>query len=496
MSQFHPPPALVELLQRVSARALPVETYIVGGAVRDALLGVPAHDLDLAVAGAARERARGLADALGGHFVALDDERDVARIVLDAGDVRQIDVAALPDGIDADLCRRDYTIDAMAVRLSDDAIIDPCGGLADLDARLVRMTSASALDADPLRLVRGIRIAAELGFTLEAATAAAIRARAAAVLASAPERRRDELCRIFALERAATGLLLLDEAGLLDVLLPEVALGKGVEQPQEHAYDVFEHNMRTVAALDVMLAAERPAADAQWMWEMVWEVFGWCEARLRAYFAEEMSEGRTRAGLLRWAGLLHDVAKPQTRARQPDGRIRFFGHAEEGARVAGSVLRRFRFSARERRWVALLVGEHLRPVQLAQLGEAPTRRALHRFFKDLGDAAAAVLFLSLADAAAARGPEMTPEGWRRQAAYMNSLIVRSFEDEGIVQPPRLLTGYDIMSELGLTEGPLVGRLLGVLEEAQAAGDVRDREEALAFIRQQERAGPDRAGQGG
>jgi poly(A) polymerase len=273
---------------------------------------------------------------------------------------------------------------------------------------------------------------------------------------------------------------MLDETGLFDALLPEVAAGKGVEQPREHAYDVFEHNLRTVGALDVMLAGTPPGM-ADWVWTAVWDAFAWRSHEVRDYFAGELTAGHTRAALLRLGGLLHDVAKPQTRARQPDGRIRFFGHSEEGARVAAEMLRAYRFPAREVRWVALLVEEHLRPVQLAALGEVPTRRALYRFFRDLGDAAQAVLFLSLADAYAARGPMMTPDAWRRQVAYMNSLLVRSFEDAGIVHPPRLLTGYDIMSALSLTEGPAVGRLLAALEEAQAAGEVRDRDEALAFV---------------
>ncbi|MHB8378000.1 MAG: HD domain-containing protein [Dehalococcoidia bacterium] len=485
MRAFTATVAADRLLRAITAGARGRGVYLVGGTVRDVLLGREAHDLDLAIEGDAHAWARHLAGALGGHFVALDDERDVARVMLDDGhEPWWIDVAALHGTLDDDLRRRDFTVDAMAVRLGGHDIIDPCGGLRDLDARVVRMTSPAALDADPLRLLRGVRIAAELGFALEPETAAAIRERAPGVPAAAAERRRDELCGILALDRAEPGLRLLDDIGLLDALLPEVTAGKGVEQPEEHAYDVFEHNVRTVAALDVMLAPQRPAAEAAWMWDELWDAFGWSEQRLRACLAETPSGWRSRVALLRMAALLHDVAKPQTRERQPDGRIRFFGHADAGARIADEVMRRYRFSAREVRWVALLVEQHLRPVALAQAGQVPTRRALHRFFKDLGDAAEAALFLALADAAAARGPNMTRDGWRRHVRYMNSLLVRCSEDEGIVHPPRLLTGRDIMSELGLPEGPIVGRLLAALEDAQAGGDVHHRNAALAFVRQQ------------
>ncbi len=489
MREFVVPRRTEALLRAVACHAAGIDTYVVGGTLRDALLGREVRDLDLALAGHARAWARGLAAALGGRFVALDDARDVARVVLARGEVRQIDVAALQGTLDDDLRRRDFTVDALAVPLAGGAVIDPCGGLRDLDARLVRMTSPAALDADPLRLLRGVRIAAELGFALEAETSAAVRERAPRAIDAAAERRRDELGHILALDDAASGLWLLDAVGLLEALLPEVAAGKGVEQPPEHAYDVFEHNMRTVGALDLMLAPARPAGETAWLWEELWGVFGWCEDRLRGYFAEPPGRGQPRAALLRLAALLHDVAKPRTRERQPDGRIRFFGHADAGARTAAEILRRYRFPEQEVRWVALLVEQHLRPVQLARPGEAPTRRALYRFFRDLGDAAEAVLFLSLADAAAARGPKMTRAGWRRHVAYMNSLLVRSSEDEGIVHPPRLLTGHDIMSALGLVEGPAIGRLLAAVEEAQAGGEVRDREGALAFVREQVRGGP-------
>lgn len=484
MTTFDPSSVPADVRAAVSAAAAGRRVYVVGGTVRDALLGRSVRDVDLALDGDPSGVARLVADALGGHFVALDDERGYARVVLDVGSIRQIDFAAIQGSLEADMRRRDYTIDAMAVPLGAGEVFDPLGGLADLRAGLVRMTSPEVFDADALRLMRGARIACELGFAIEQATASTIRARAARAVEAAPERRRDELMRIFAQPRAAPGLRLLDVLGLLDVLLPEVATGKGVEQPKEHAYDVFEHNVRTVAALDAMLAVERPADGRGWLWESVWQTFAWCEGRLRAYFGEESAEGRPRGALVKLAGLLHDVAKPRTRAPQPDGRIRFFGHAELGADIAGDLLRRWRFSGRERAFVARLVEEHLRPVQLAGVGEAPTKRALFRFFRDLGDAAESVLFLSLADALAARGPDMTPAAFARQAAYMNSLLVRSSEDAGIMHAPRLLTGHDIMSALSLPAGPTIGRLLAALEEAQGAGEVVDREGALSFVRAQ------------
>jgi poly(A) polymerase len=263
-----------------------------------------------------------------------------------------------------------------------------------------------------------------------------------------------------------------------------VTAGRGISQPRQfHAFDVFGHALAAVDAMDVMLAASRPSGDRAWMWDVLWRAFSSHDG-LRGYVDEEMSEGRTRRSLLKLAALLHDVAKPQTRTVDADGRIRFLGHADEGAEIAAAIMRRLRFSARESSFVATIVREHLRPVQLAQLGEVPSDRALYRFHRDTGDALVGVILLALSDGAAAAGDRLTDDGWARQAAYMNSLIVRLQGEGGIVHAPRLLTGRDIMSEFGLAEGPRIGELLESLREAQAAGEVRDRESALTFVRAQ------------
>jgi len=362
------------------------------------------------------------------------------------------------------------------VRVGDAEVIDVTGGVADLGGSLVRMNGDSVFDDDPLRMLRAVRIASELRFTIEAATADAIRSAPECVLSAAGERQREEMLRIFGLPNAGAAVRLLEGLGLLDSLTPEVAAGRGVAQPpQFHRYDVLGHAIAAVETMDILCARSRPAGARAWMWDALWETFAWDAARLRAYVDE-------RAALLKLAGLFHDVAKPQTKSIDADGRIRFLGHADAGAAVASTVLRRMRFSTREIEFVRTLVREHLRPVQLAQIGDVPTPRALYRFHREVGDALEGVLLLSLADGAAAAGDRLTVDGWRRQVAYMNSLIVRLQGEGGIVHAPRLLTGRDIMSEFGLAEGPRIGVLLDAVREAQAAGDVHDRESALTFVR--------------
>ncbi len=488
---------LPEPVRELLARAgdlLPDDSYLVGGSVRDLLLDAPLADLDLAVTGDGVACARGLADRLGGHFALLDAERGVARVVLGDAAVRYVDVASMQGGsIEADLSHRDFTIDALAAPLRPLAageaveVIDLHGGIRDLELRQIRLVSEHALVDDPLRLLRAVRLAVQFELRIEPETAAAMRAHAGRIGEAAAERQRDELVRCFATPRAAQALRLLDELDLLERLLPEVTAGRGVEQPKEHHWDVFDHAIETVAALDVMALPIQPndkhAAD---LWRAVWDTLAaWDKdivAELHAYLSTEVSEGRSRATLLKLAGLLHDVAKPETRAPDETGRIRFFGHAERGAETARRVLARLRFSRREIDLVATMVEEHLRPTQLGEPGELPTRRALFRFFRDTAEAAEGVLLLSLADALAARGPGMPLQELGGYVSYIGHILVSRRMDETIARPARLVTGEDVMAELSIPQGPDVGRLLSALEEAQGSGEVSTREQALAFVR--------------
>lgn len=478
---------LTDLLRFFRGRG--VEAYLIGGSLRDALLGRLQHDIDLALAADPLTIGRQLADALEGHFFPIGQEQGVARVALPEGDIH-IDLAPLRLDIESDLAQRDYTIDAMAVPLSAALsrqpveLIDPCRGRNDLKKRLVRMVSAEAFHQDPLRLLRGVRLCAELGSRLEPATAEAIQRNASRLSEAAPERQRDELRRILATPRAGSSLCLLDELGLLPLLIPELEATRGVEQPKEHHWDVFHHLLEAVAWLDVLLGEPEPRAGRRRIvWRELWDQLGWLD--LPSYFRQEIGSGSSRSAILKLAALLHDIAKPQTKTFDRSGRMRFFGHAELGADIAESILRRFRFSSREVDMVRTMVAEHLRPVQLGQSApDGPSRRALYRFFRDCGESAIAVLFLSLADHLATVGPRLNLDGWRAHVSLVNYMLAKRLEEEVIVSPPKLVSGHDLMAELALSPGPLVGQLLEAVREAQAAGEVSDRQQALAFARRE------------
>jgi putative nucleotidyltransferase with HDIG domain len=304
---------------------------------------------------------------------------------------------------------------------------------------------------------------------------------AAGVAEAAPERQRDELMRVLAAPQAGRGMRLLDELGLLSAVLPEMDVTRGVEQPKEHHHDVFGHSIAAVEALDALLAEEPPADERSGrLWRELWGALEWWDGG-HAYFRGPVGAGTPRRALVKLCGLLHDIGKPATKTFQESGRMRFFGHSETGAEIAGRLMRRLRFSGREREIVVPMIEAHLRPVQMAQ-DRAPTRRAVYRYFRATGEAGVDTLFLSLADHLGTVGPNVSWEGFRAHVAVVSHILHLRFEDERVTAPPKLVSGNDLIRELGLEPGALLGELLEAVREAQAAGEVSTTAEALALAR--------------
>ncbi len=411
-------------------------------------------------------------------LVVLDAERHIYRLV-SREEGWNVDLTPMRGDVAAGAQLRDFTIDALAVPLDEflagsgtDALLDTVGGLEDLRLGQVRAVNQTVFVEDGLRLLRAVRLAAELGFTIEPGTAETIRAEAHRLEGVAQERVRDEFSRIMAVPGSARYLRLLDELGLLTRVLPELEEGRGVQQPKEHYWNVLDHSIETVAAMEQVLRLVPD--DKARLGDVPWD-----EATAE-YFNEEISEGRTRAVVAKIAALLHDVAKPATKSIESNGRIRFLGHPTKGAEMSQRALRRLRFSNREVKMVSGIVTEHLRPGLLTRSEEPPTRRAVYRFFRDAGDIAVDTLYLSFADTLAARGPLLEDEEWRLYAGRISSILKSSQERRPEVRPVRLIDGHDLMHEYGLEPGRRVGELLDAILESQAAGEIVSREEALAM----------------
>jgi putative nucleotidyltransferase with HDIG domain len=467
--------------------------YLVGGFLRDLLAGRPTLDLDLAVDGDALALARALADAVGGSFVVLDAARDVGRVVLplrsDAPASQHprrgqafVDIARLRGGgIDQDLALRDFTVNALAVDLAQAVgdppawpLRDPFRGRADLEARLLRVVSATAFQDDPIRPLRAVRFVAQLGLRLEPSTERLLRRHGRLVTRASPERCREELLKTLAQPRAAQNLRLMDTVGILTALFPELESGRGVEQPREHYWDVFTHHLEAAARMEEILSADQ-RAQLPALRSVPWQPW------LDEHFRQELGDGHTRATLLKLTALLHDVGKPQTKTIAPDLRIRFFGHAEQGAELAAAALRRLRCSDHVVRYAQTIIANHLRPNQMAQRGQWPTKRALYRFYRDVGDAGVDTVYHCMADYLAARGPWLTQGEWEQQCALM-AHILPSDAQKATPSVPKLVDGNDLQELFGMAPGPGFRTLLEAVREAQAIGEVTSREEALALLR--------------
>jgi poly(A) polymerase len=491
--------------------------YIVGGFIRDWLLGRKTNDIDIAVSGDAITIAREATKEIGGKFVLLNDVNNVARVVVIKdeqprgtsqnqglrGAEWHFDFSPFTGDIESDLARRDFTINAMALELSQFVtastatkmssrksesfltekqsslkLIDPFSGEEDLRDKIVRGVSEQIFEVDAARLLRALRLAAELDFTIEPNTESLIRRYAQAITEIPGERVREELLRLLAVPRTVYYLRYLDKLGLLLALIPELAESKGVEQPTVHFWDVFEHSLQTVATIEFLIRE----SDWEYGNDDMLTTVPWSDL-IERHLSQEVSSGSNHKILLKLAGLFHDIAKPMTKSIDDTGRARFLGHTKQGAAMTANILERLRFSNREIRLVESLVYHHLRPVQMAH-EEFPTQRAIYRYFRDTGEAGIDILILALADYLASRGPLVSMEEWGRNCQLINYILAEHDKQQAKILPVKLIDGHDIMNNFDLAPGPLIGKLLAMVNEAHASGELNTREEALALVRRE------------
>ncbi len=478
------------LVSRVQA-ALPTgqPVYLVGGSVRDLLIGQPARDLDFVLAGEALSVSRKVANELGGAYYPLDAEREAGRVILvDIGGERCVlDFTTVrgPD-LESDLRARDFTINAMALDLNDlETLIDPLGGASDLKARILRPCSPSAIQDDPLRSVRGIRLATKFKLNLLPETNRQIRQAAQLLPCVSAERLRDELFHILEGPQTAIAIRLLDTMGLLSYILPELADLHAVTQSPPHILNVWEHTLDGLQKLDgvlgVLAMEYDPDSANSWALGLLSVRLGRYRQQIHSHMCSQLNPERSLRALLFLAGLYHDSGKPAVRQDDSSGRVRFLEHEIFSAKIASERARQLHLSNDEIERLSAIVRYHMRPLALAQSGVAPSPRAIYRYFRDAGLAGVEIVLFSLADTLATYGPTLPQSVWIAQLEVARALLEAWWDhNQESVAPPLLVSGYDLMDALSLQPGPEVGRLLGLIREAQVAGQVRDREQALAL----------------
>ena len=434
--------------------------YIVGGSLRDAMLGHSPKDYDIVVRGDARPVAEGIARQAGSRVIPIGKPGLTTYRVI-AG-THTLDIAPAEDGeLKKDLKRRDFTINAMAFDLHSETIHDPCSGLSDLKAGIVRMNSPAVLKADPLRLLRAFRMAAALGFQIAPETIAGIKKNAPAIKSVAKERVRDEWIKLLETPESFPHLLKMDDTGLMAALFPELQQLKNCPQNDYHDLDAFDHTLQVFRHLEQALTMNAP--------------------RLSHDHANaDLVNGPSGNALIKHTALFHDIGKPAAATTREDGKIRFYGHETTGAQMTEAISGRIGLSNAQKNYAAFIVRHHLRPLFLYTANSEGRRNALARtrFFIKTTPFTTDLLLLAAADM---QGKRQNGDACGFKAFVRDTLehYHKSFYPK--YSAPPLVTGDDLIGRFGLTPSPLFAEILDKIEFQRLAGHIETRDKALAFV---------------
>jgi hypothetical protein len=455
-----------ELAQVLSRRRRGRTVWLVGGAVRDQLLGRTTDDFDFVVDRDAIGLARRVADDLQADYYTLDAARDIGRVLTRrfGPGAWTLDFSGLRAGdILDDLRTRDVTLNALAVPLGPAApILDPCGGAHDLRRKRLRACSAEAITADPVRALRIVRLACDLGFQIDPATAQQV------------AQARDSLGH----SRPAMPLRLLHHLGLLQAMCPEVVSLIGLQQPPPHVHDAFEYTLAAIDGLSQVLSVLGHAHDEEAAAELSLAGVTLHLGRFRDVLADHLDRplvpGRSARQVLFLAALYHAAGKATVSPQ--DGSA----EARAGAELAAEEGRRLRLSSGEIDRLRGIVLHLIQPMRLED-PQAVTRRIIHRFFRDVGEAGVEVVLLALGSHLGTQVPPPEPDAWEARLLVARRFLEAYFEEwDEVVRPAPLVRGDTLARSLGLSAGPMIGRLLERLAEAQAEGEIHTPDQALDF----------------
>ncbi|MDI6841020.1 MAG: HD domain-containing protein [bacterium] len=422
------------------------EPWLVGGAIRDAIIGLPIKDFDFAIKESGIEFAKWFATKIKGKFVLLDEKNDEARVVYR----KELEVAPLTfdfngmESIEKDLSRRDFTINAIAARLPGLEIFDPFYGVKDVEKGRIKMVSENGIRDDPLRILRGFRFSATLGFKITAETIKVMKQNVRLLNKSAAERKREEIMLLLKVKNSYPTLQRMARLGILDVIIPELKPMRKVAQGKRGG-NLLNHSILTVKKIEQMQIKE-----------------------CKEYFNRKLAT-------LKLSALLHDIGKPYCYSEDKRGQVHFYGHERKGIELLNNVREKLRLSNYEFRSIATLIRYHMRPHLLASDG-IPTAKAIWRLVRDGGADTPGIFLLAYADAIASGGMGS------KKLLDLLKIGITMWKDMRRPKFKRIITGDDLIA-LGLKPGPRFRKILQEVEEAQVSGELRTKEEAIEFVRQ-------------
>jgi poly(A) polymerase len=479
------PTDLLNLISQTAAPGTPV--FLVGGAVRDHLMGLDSRDLDFAVKEGAIQLGRRVADASGGAFYILDAERGTARVLMNRNGVKiNLDFANFRgENIEGDLKNRDFSVNAIALNLNDpQIIIDPLNGQLDISSKTIRTCSPSSFRDDPVRMLRAVRFLFQLGFTIDPATEGDLRKAVSQLANSTIERKRDELFYILGGPKPGAALAVIENFGILPFLLPELVPLIHLSQSTHHAHDAWKHTLAVLdyceQILDSFLKDGNNKISNDYL-KIAAEELRPINSSLKSYFKEPINPLRSLRSIYIFAALYHDVGKPATRT-EDDERFLFIDHEVIGAELAGIRARALMLSNEEVQFIECIIRNHMSIHQLVKAQDLDFRMAAYHYFCKTGRAGVLDCLFSLSDLLSTYEERIVAARWEAGTKMCVRLLDAWFNHyQEMIKPPLLLNGDELQSRFKLQPGPLIGNLLAKLEESQAAGKVGSLEEAQKLI---------------
>lgn len=441
------------------------EIYVVGGTVRDFLMGKISYDRDLIVVDEdAKSFSQKVAEFLDGVFIPLDEENKIYRIVLK--DKKNFLDITNPIGgnLEEDIMRRDITINAVAVNIKTGEIPSFCEfGIQDIQNKIIREIKEENFTDDPLRMLRVYRFYANLGFEISPELLNITKKHASLINKPAKERIEYELMKLFDGEFAAQALLKMDESEILEIIFPFVKELKQVPPNLHHHLDLFNHSIETV--------------------NQVQKFYEISPKEVQEHLKKVDFCGFSRLAHLKLAALMHDIGKFSTWTIEPDtGRHRFIKHEDVGAKLAIPILKKMCFSNKQIDYISYIIKKHMYPTAVVSAPEL-NDKVMMRYVRKSADNAIDTIIIAKADRVSAQGPEITKELVEENITLLDKLLQFYLNTKETLAPlPKLLDGREVMSILNINPSPILGKILNELYEAQISGDILTKDDAVRFIK--------------
>jgi putative nucleotidyltransferase with HDIG domain len=438
------------------------EGYLVGGSVRDFLMGKIFTDRDIAIKGA-KTFAEKLAKQFDGTLVVLDNENQIYRVVL-PDKINYLDISEIVgNSIEEDLTRRDFTINSIAFDLKEGKYIDTTGGREDLKDGILRQYKDSNFEDYPLRILRAFRFLSVTGFKPADVLTKAIKKYKPLLLKPSVERISYELMKLFGGEYCADTLLLMDEYGILEGLCPFVKEMKQVPPNSHHHLDLFHHVIETVRNIE--------------------ELYKNGSEEIKTHLDKTDFGGFPRINHLKLAGFLHDIGKYSTWTVEEDtGRHRFIKHDDVGSKMCVKYLKDLKFSKKQIEYISAMVKTHIYPSNVIAAPDL-SEKVMMRYLRKMEDNVIDNIILAKADRLSARGEDITEDMIKSNMEGLDKLLNFYLEKKDTMQPlPKLLDGNEIMKMLNIKPSHELGEILNALHEEQLNGNINSKQEAESFVK--------------